>query len=372
MKIAIHAADLDHCRIDGTRVYLLHMLNQFGVLNQQDSFAIYHQSDFNPNLTPTEFENYHVKQLSAPFLWTQTAFATKLLLDKPDVLWMPVHNMPIVRRKSLKTVVTIHDLAFKIFPDYFPEKDLRKLNMLSDLAIKNANRIIAVSEATKKDIIRFYPMVDPESITVVYHGFDGKIFQDALLQQNASATLGKFKLESAKYLLYVGAIQPRKNLEVLIEAFEKIKISNPELKMVFAGAPAWKFEATMEKIRRSKFRKDIIITGTVGFSDLAVLYKNAEVFVFPSLYEGFGIPVLEAMACGTPVVVAKNSSLTEVAGEGALYFETQSSDELMECVRRILHDDQLRRDLIEKGFAQAKNFSWEKCASETLDIILKW
>ncbi|HAR99846.1 MAG: Glycosyl transferase group 1 [Candidatus Moranbacteria bacterium GW2011_GWC2_37_73] len=387
MKIAIHCADLDHKRIDGTRVYLYNMLKNFGILDKKDVFEIYHRSDFNPRLTPPTFSNYAVKKLSFPFLWTQTCFAWKLLFDKPDVLWMAVHNAPIVRRKNLKVVVTIHDLAFKIFPQYFPKKDLTKLNILSDLAIKNADRIIAVSQSTKKDILKFYPQVSSEKITVIHHGFDTQLFQNKVSQEELEKVLATYNLYPVKsdevgakqfngvkpktYLLYVGAIQPRKNLGVLIEAFEKIKINNPELKLVFAGAPAWQYEDTLEKISQSKFSGDIIVTGTIPFSDLPVLYQNAAAFVFPSLYEGFGIPVLEAFASGTPVILANNSSLPEVGGEAALYFETESSDNLAGCLERVLTDKDLSATMIQKGKSRAANFSWEKCAQITLNSIRK-
>jgi glycosyltransferase involved in cell wall biosynthesis len=375
MKIAIHSADLDHERIDGTRVYLLNMLKNFALLDQKDSFLIYHQNNFNPQLAPPTFANYFVKKLPFSFFWTQTRFAWQLFRDKPAVLWMPVHNMPIIRRKNLQTVVTIHDLAFKIFPQYFPAKDLVKLNRLSDLSIKNATRIIAVSQATKKDILKFYPQITENKISVVHHGFDVQLFSQKISQQESEELLKNYKLKAKSYILYVGAIQPRKNLEVLIEAFEKVKIKSAsrrtELKLVIAGAPAWQYEATLEKIAQSKFKKDIIVTGTVPFADLAVLYQNAAVFVFPSLYEGFGIPVLEAMASGVPVIVANNSSLPEVAGEAALYFDTTDAAALAACLERVMLDETLRSALIEKGRQRAAEFSWQKCARQTLDIILK-
>ncbi|NTW27494.1 MAG: glycosyltransferase family 4 protein [Candidatus Moranbacteria bacterium] len=373
MKIAIHAADLDHERIDGTRVYLLNMLKNFGLLSKNDVFVIYHRADFNPNLTPPTFVNYEVKKASFPWLWTQTCFAWRLWWDKPDVLWMPVHNMPILRRKNLKTVVTIHDLAFKIFPEYFPKKDLVKLNRLSDLAICNANRIIAVSQATKNDILKFYPQIAGEKISVIHHGFDVELFSQVSSEKEKNQILSKFKIQNSKFILYVGAIQPRKNLGVLIEAFEKIKAagSQADLKLVFAGAPAWQFESTLEKIAGSQFAKDIIITGTIPFALLPTLYQNAQAFVFPSLYEGFGIPVLEAMASGTPVVLADNSSLPEVAGDSALYFKTNDSASLVGCLERILKDSELRAVLVGEGQKRAAGFSWEKCAKQTLDVIEK-
>ncbi len=375
MKIAIHAADLDHERIDGTRVYLLNTLKWLGIIGKEHSFNIYHQGRFNQNLTPPSLSNYTIKSIPFPALWTQTRFAWQLFKDKPDVLWMPVHNMPIFRRKSLKTVVTIHDLAFKIFPEYFPKKDLIKLNRLSDLAIENADHLVAVSEATKNDILKFYPQISEEKISVIHHGFDSELFSKKITKEESDSILLKFKIKNLKFILYVGAIQPRKNLDVLISAFEKIKEKSTnqqtELKLVIAGAPAWQYEDTLKKIKESKFAKDIIITGTISFEKLPALYQNASVFVFPSLYEGFGIPVLEAMASGVPVVLANNSSLPEVAGDGAIYFKTDDSANLAECIEQVMSDEKLKIDMIQKGLKRAANFSWENSTEQLLDILSK-
>ena len=374
MRIAIHASDLDHDRLDGTRVYLFNMLKNFGKLDKNDCFSIYHQNDFNPQLVPPLFSNYTVKKIPFPLLWTQTRFAFELFRDAPDILWMPVHNIPICRRKNLKVVVTIHDLAFKIFPDYFTKKDLAKLNKLSDMAICSADHVIAVSHSTKNDILKFYPQISGEKITVIYHGFDPEIFQREFSQEETESILKKYNLKSKSYLLYVGAIQPRKNLEILIDAFEKTKensvIQWTDLKLVIAGAPAWKYQATLDKIAASKFNSDIVITGNLEFEKISILYQNAKMFVFPSLYEGFGIPVLEAMAAKIPMILARNSSLVEVGGEAALYFETENSTDLASCMRKIIENEVFSKELVQKGSEHVKSFSWEKCARETLNVLL--
>jgi len=370
MKIAVHAADLDNERIDGTRVYLLNMLKNFGKLDEQTNFTLYHRNDFNPQLTPPSFKNYLLKKIPFPIFWTQTRFAWQLFWDRSDVLWMPVHNMPILRRKKLKVVVTIHDLAFKIFPQYFPKKELAKLNNLTDYAVENANGLIAVSQATKKDILKFYPNIKEEKIKVIYHGFDAQLFNLNFSENQLKEVLKSYSLKAKSYLLYVGAIQPRKNLMVLIEAFEKIKKSQPEMKLLLAGATAWNFEETLERIKCSVFAKDIIVTGKVPFESLVVFYRNASAFIFPSIYEGFGIPVLEAMASGTPTIIANNSSLPEVGGKAVLYFDASSSQELAACVARVLSDEALRGQMIAEGLLQVQKFAWEKCAKETLEFII--
>ncbi len=369
MKIAIHVADLDNERIDGTRVYLLNMLKNFGKLDEQAKFTLYHRNEFNRQLTPPSFKNYLIKKIPFPIFWTQTRLAWQLFRDRPDVLWMPLHNMPILRRKKLKVVVTIHDLAFKIFPQYFPKKELAKLNRLTDYAIKNADGIIAVSQATRNDILKFYPAVSAGKIKVIHHGFDTQLFKIKKAEIGNSEILSKFKIKNSKFILYVGAIQPRKNLIVLVEAFEQIKKNQPELKLVLAGAPAWNFKETLERIKGSIYAEDIMVTGKVPFESLVVFYRNASAFIFPSIYEGFGIPVLEAMASGTPTIIANNSSLPEAGGKAALYFNASSSQELAACVARVLSDEALRTQMIAAGLLQVQKFSWEKCAQETLEFI---
>lgn len=369
MKIAIQAADLDASRIDGTRVYIFNLLKQFGKLDSSSEFYIYHCNKFNPELAPPNFSNYKIKTVSAPFFWTQTRFAWELRKDNPDVLWMPVHSLPIWRKNKMKTIVTIHDLAFKFFPEYFTKKDLCRLNWLADYSIKNSDKIIAISESTKKDIIKLYPEVKEDKIKVIYHGFDQDFFQKNESSEELNNFLASYKLEAKNYLLYVGAIQPRKNLEVLVESFEEIKKEYQNLKLVIVGEKAWLWEKVLERIEKSPVKNDIILPGQLGFQKTRLFYQGALAFVFPSLYEGFGLPVLEAMASQTPVISAQNSSLPEVGGSAALYFKAESPKELAEQIRKIISDEDLRNDLIERGLEQIKKFSWENCAEETLNYL---
>lgn len=369
MKIVIQVADLDHSRIDGTRVYILNLLKQFGKLDSESEFLLYHQNDFNPELAPPKFSNYIEKKVSAPFLWTQTCFAWKLFFSQADVLWMPMASIPLIRRKNLQTVVTIHDLAFKYFPEYFPAADLRKLNFFADRAIRQSNKIIAVSEATKKDILKFYPEIDEQKIKVIYHGFSNDVFSaehDIARENEMKKELGI----DGEYILYSGALQPRKNVEKLIEAYDIYKArSKSNIKLVLAGEKAWLWENIEQKAQKSPYPADIIMPGKLKFCDIGHLFRGASVFAHPSLYEGFGITVLEAFAAGVPIIVANNSSLPEVGGEAALYFRSDDANELSLQIERVLTDEKLRAELIAKGREQIKKFSWEKCAKETLEYL---
>ena len=369
MRIAIQAADLDHCRIDGTRVYILNLLKYFGKLDSAGEFLIYHRSEFNPELTPPDFPNYKIKTIHAPAFWTQTRFAYEIWKDKPDVLWMPMHNLPVIHRRKMKTFVTIHDLAFKFFPDSFIKKDLAKLNFLTDRAVRHTDRLIAISQATKNDILKLYPEVSADNIKVIFHGFDPEVYgqpRDLAKEKEVKKRLGI----QSDYLLYIGAIQPRKNLEVFIEAFNLARNKQKkDLSLVLAGEKAWLSENTLKKAKESPYSADIIMPGRLKFCDLGHLCRGASIFVFPSLYEGFGIPLLEAMAAKVPVILANNSSLPEVGGGAALYFDAKNPQDLADKITQVLEDENLRAKMIAKGLEQAKKFSWEKCAQETLDYL---
>lgn len=381
MKIAIQAADLDYARIDGTRVYILNMLKRFGSLSPEDDFYIYHRRDFNPELAPPNFANYKIKKISCPIFWTQLRLSYSMAKDKPDVLWMPMHNIPLLRSKRVKTTATIHDLAFKYFPGHFPKSVLPKINFLTGLAVRRSDKIIAISESTKNDILKFYPETDSRKIKVICHGFDKELFLEKISGNDSHKVLEKYSLEKNNYILYVGAIQPRKNLEVLLEAFEMLKKKecaghsrfSPRkgcaLKLVIAGEKAWKSEQFISKIKKSPYRGDIAVTGTIPFGEIKILYRFADVFVYPSLYEGFGIPVLEAFASGVPVICAQNSSLAEVGGKAALYFDAKNSGDLCLKIKEIIEDENLKKRFIERGKSQMERFSWEKCAKETLEYL---
>jgi len=308
-----------------------------------------------------------------PFYWTQLKLPLLLKMTKPDVLWLPLHNLPYLRPKKTKTVITIHDLAFKIFPDLFPKKDLFLLNKLTNYAVKKADRIIAVSRSTKRDICQIYG-VEPAKVRVIYHGYDSEIFHFPSKREksNIPEIRKKYKIpDDSRYIIYVGALQPRKNLGVLVNAFERMKTGKSlnNHKLVLAGEEAWMVGELKKQIADSPFKKDIILTGGFQTKDLPYLLWGADAFVFPSLYEGFGIPILEAMACGLPVISAKNSSLAEVGGSCAVYFDSKNSQELVLRLREVLFNPDKKRKMIKEGLERVKYFDWDKTAQQTCNLL---
>jgi len=368
MRITINAADLDHPRIDGTRIYIQNLLKNFGLQDKEDRFLIYHKNNFNPQLSFPKFENYEIIKKPFPFWWTQTRFAWEMLRDAPDILFMPMHSLPLFRSKKIKTVITIHDLAFKFFPDHFPKKDLRRLNFFTNYAVKNSDKIIAISNSTKNDLLKIYPKINADKIRVIYHGYDKDLFHENISREKIEKIKKRYMLHVLRYILFVGTIQPRKNIETLLEAFEILrkKQEYKDLGLVIAGSPGWMAENIVEKIKKTP---GAIMTGKFETEDLPALIAGAEVFVLPSLYEGFGLPVLEAMACGTPVAVADNSSLGEVIGDAGVLFDPYSSEKIAGALMDIFENEKLRNALREKGLERVKKFSWEKCAQETLNFL---
>jgi len=368
MRIAINAADLDHSRIDGTRIYIQNLLKNFGLEDTRDRFLIYHKKEFNPQLTFPEFENYKIIEKPFPFWWTQTRFAWEMMRNAPDVLFMPMHSLPFFRSKKIKSIVTIHDLAFKYFPDHFPKKDLRRLNFFTDYAARNADKLIAISNSTKNDLLKIYPKMSADKIKVIYHGYDKELFHENVSVEKINIINAKYNIQHTKYLIFVGTIQPRKNIETLLNAFQILrrKEAHRDLNLVIAGCEGWLAENIIEKIRKTP---GAIMTGKFETEDLPALIAGAEVFVLPSLYEGFGLPVLEAMACGIPVIAADNSSLGEIVGTNGLLFDAKNTQQLAEMMQSTMEDKELKNSLREKGLERAKSFNWEKCAKETLEWI---
>lgn len=376
MRIAIQAADLDAERIDGTRVYILRLLERFGLMFPDEIWHLFHRADFNVNLVPPLFGNYHIHAVPFPIAWTHTRFAWEIFRFRPDRLFMPVQALPVFRPRGVESVVTIHDLAFKLFPEHFPPRDVRKLNWLTDFAVRNSTRLIAISESTKRDILRWYPQVSEQKIRVIHHGFDNAMQSSVVARDDdginrGASTLERFHLSSGEYILYVGALQPRKNLLCLMDAFEVFGREHPSVKLVLAGEAAWMSEPIFLARERHTFRDRIIMTSQVSFEERSALYRHAKIFAYPSLYEGFGLPILEAFSFGVPVVCANNSSLPEVAGNAARFFESARCDALADAFSQLWSNEQERKSLIEKGKGQLRKFSWDQCAQKTAEWIIR-
>ena len=395
MLIAINANELCTPGVNGVKYYTYNLLKALIDLDSKNKFVLYSKSKFQEEFRleiskkrPGSFsqnidfrgkkfkkeldKNFFHKVIKwrLPF-WTYTRFPLELRRIKPDVLFMPIQAVPFFLPRC-RAVVVVHDLAFLKFPDDFTFKDRLKLSFHTRRAVKCATRIIVPSEATKKDIIKYYG-VEPRKIRVIYHGY-GQKFQipNSKFQINSKIQNSKFRIQKP-YILFVGAVQPRKNIQGLIKAFEalksRFKIPNSRFKLAIAGPKGWLYKDIFEKARKSKYAKDIIFTGQISREELSEIYRNAEVFVLPSFYEGFGLTILEAMAEGIPVIASNVSSMPEVVGDAGVLVNPYKVDEITEAIYKIITDNDLRNKLIQKGFKQVQKFSWEKCGKETIEVI---
>ena len=291
-----------------------------------------------------------------------TAWAIRLsdkLAEKSDSV-----SGRLIPLRGIPTILTIHDLIFDKMPEHHKPLNRWYLNLALPLFSKRADHIIAVSEATRDDVIKTYG-ISPDKISVIPEAAAPRFTPQPT--KTIQAVRQRYQLPD-QYLLYVGTIEPRKNLERLLKAWEKLFQTKEVPPLVFVGSRGWLSESFFNALEKSPFRNDVLLTGYVRDEDLPALYSAATAFVFPSLYEGFGLPPLEAMACGTPVICSNTSSLPGVVGDAALLCDPTDDLALEDALKRIVNDVDLRHKLSEQGLEQAAKFSWERTAKDTLAV----
>jgi len=276
------------------------------------------------------------------------------VLGGVDLFWSPHFNFTCLSNSEsgLKKVITVHDLSFLRYPEFFSvRKNFWHRALDVKKTLRAAERIIAVSANTKNDIIELAG-VAPEKISVIYSG------------NNAMKREEGVNPRSERFILYLGNIEPRKNISGLIAAYDKLRAEGENIKLVLAGAPGWKNKKIYAARDNSRYKNDIIFLGYISQKDKENLLREATIFVYPSYYEGFGFPPLEAMASGVPVVCSNISSLPEVVADAALMINPFKDEEIKDALKIILTDEKLRARLIAKGYERAKLFSWDKTAAQ--------
>ncbi|MEX2314781.1 MAG: glycosyltransferase family 1 protein, partial [Thermomicrobiales bacterium] len=297
----------------------------------------------------------------ARILWEQTVGATIARRYRLDLIHAPVNVTPLVTGSP--RVVTIHDLAFHLYPEQYPGPKQRYLRLMTRLSVRRAARVIAVSEATRQDVIRLYG-ARPEMVVMVPNGVTDDYRPLPAEQVEAfRATQGL----PERFILFVGTLQPRKNLETLLRAYAQVA-DETGWELVVAGAAGWSYAPIFETARALGLAERVRFAGYVAGEDLPLWYNAAGMFVYPALYEGFGLPLLEAMACGTPVIAANTSSLPEVVGEAGLLVDPRDVAALADAIRRLAGSETLRAELGERGRQQATAYSWRRTAEETLAV----
>ncbi len=289
------------------------------------------------------------------------------LCPDADLFHATEHLLPPLRR--VKTVFTFHDAIYALFPKYHLPMNRAYLGLMMPRFLRRADAIITISECSQRDATRLYG-IPAERFHVIYEGVDPR-FRPARQKTDLDETLRRYRLPQ-EYLLAVGTIEPRKNLDRLLDAFVAVR-SRPgrgNLRLVIVGKKGWLYQGFFQRLAELGLDdgQQVVFPGYVADEDLPAIYAGAACFVFPSLYEGFGLPVLEAMACGAPVVCSDASSLPEVAGDAALMVRPDDTGGLADAIDRILTDSQLRDDLVVRGIRRAERFTWERTARQTAEV----
>ncbi|GEQ18858.1 glycosyltransferase family 4 protein [Clostridium butyricum] len=276
-------------------------------------------------------------------------------------------NFIVPPRINGKVITTIHDMTYILYPETMDKRNLKRITDDIDYSVDRSDKIITVSESSKRDIIR-YLNVPEEKIEVVYNGVEYDRFAKSNNSQDKLKVMKKYNLPQ-NYILYMGTLEPRKNIESIVRAYSVLKKNyNHEIKLVIAGKKGWLFENIFNLVENLKLQDDVIFTDYVDEIDKAAIYQMAKLFIFPSIYEGFGIPVLEAMAASVPVITSNVSSLPEVAGDAAILVEPKDVNSIAKNMHKILSNNDLRDKLICKGHIQAKKFTWEASAEKLYKI----
>ena len=333
-------------------------------------------------------KSWRIKVVKFPRFWTQLGLSWEMLLRPVDVLFVPAHTVPIIHPEN--TVVVIHGLEYEFCPKAYSSWERMYMRGTIKKSCDWASRIISVSENTKKDLMNLYK-VDEKKISVIYEGYsrEERNFQfpisnfqsnpnDQISKIKTSEIQSKFEIRNSKFLLFIGRIEERKNISNIVKAFELLKERyNIPHKLVLAGKAGYGYDNIKFEIRNSKFENDVVELGFVSEDEKWELLKKADVFVFPTLYEGFGIPILEAQSVGCSVVASNNSSIPEVIGVETQNFaslqlvDPQNPQDIAESIYKLISNESLKNAIIQKGLENVKRFSWDKCAQEIAQILLK-
>jgi glycosyltransferase involved in cell wall biosynthesis len=348
----------------GTEAYSLFLLKELSKLAVAEGHRVrlYHRDQPAEELCSETAGIEHVV-LSFPRMWTHLRLASELHRKPPDIFFTPAHVIPYSYHGP--SVATVHDLGFLHYPEAHSRSQLRYLRWSTEHNAKRARRVIADSEATKVDLLHYYH-IPAGQVEVIYPGIDPDLRPESD-QGIISAVLEKYGV-SAPYLLYLGTIQPRKNLIRLIDAYLGTRT---EHQLVLAGKLGWLSEPIISHVEGldADDRKRIRVPGYIAREDKNALITAAGALVFPSLYEGFGFPLIEANACGTPVLASNSSSLPEIAGDAALLVDPLSEGAIRDGIERIVSDEPLRNGLVQAGLKNARRFSWETAAEQTLAVL---
>lgn len=368
MVVGIDASRYGHPEATGVEWYSFHLLNELMPLlgrEHNTEVRLYSPQDFKPR-SDLPF-NVRKRIIPFPRFWTVLRLSAEMILKPVDVLFVPSHTLPMFPPK--KSIITIHDVAFKHLKDSYSWFQMWLLNRSTKKAVKKAWKLIVPSAATKQDLINFYSC-DPDKIVVIPHGSPELPPFQRWPEAEVEKYLEHFFLKDRDlFVLYVGRLETKKNLRRLIEGFSRFSVEFPGWKLILAGKRGVGFDEIWKYVVEHKLEKNVFAPGYITEREKSFLFENCRIFAFPSLYEGFGLPVLEAFAHRKPVLTSKTSSLPEVAGNAAFLVNPEKVEEISVGLKRLASDGVLVTQLIGREEAQLKQFSWEKAAQKTYETL---
>lgn len=366
MKIGLvgYEANIKH-RV-GSNQYAFELMKALYDLDKENEYVVFLPRPPLEDL-PTERKNWRYLVAGPAKLWNWWGLprAIKNNRSKLDLVFNPGHYAPLI--KDLPLVISVMDLGFLRFAHQFRRRDYLQLKYWTSWSVKKAAHVLAISEYTRQDVVKTYNL-HPDQVTSTPLGFDRQRFHTKISPKALAGVRHRYGLKR-NYLLMLNTLKPSKNISGLLEAFSILKETEKvDLQLVIAGKKGWLYEEAFQQVRRLGLEKEVVFTGFVPDAEVPALMKGAELFVLPSFWEGFGIPVLEAMAVGTPVVASRVASLPEVVGEAGILVNPSSIESIYKGLKKGLSG---RQQLVEKGLAQAQKFSWEKCAHQTLEVLVR-
>jgi glycosyltransferase involved in cell wall biosynthesis len=363
MLIGLDISRLAATQRTGTEHYTRALLDALLALDRHNHYRLYCNQP--PGALPTLPPNAALRSIPLPRVWTHARLSWEMLQAPPDVLFVPAHALPLALPR--RSVVTIHDLGFAHHPDAHTLAQRMYHRVFTPLSVHRATKIIAISQATKRDLVKVYD-VPADKIMVVYHGVEPRF--KPLPRAAIVPVLQRYRIDQP-FLFFVSTVQPRKNVARLIEAFARARrmIGDQPLTLVLAGKRGWLTAQIERRAAEVGVHEHVRFLGYVPDDDLPALLNGALAYVVPSLYEGFGMTVLEAQACGTPVLASDVSSLPEVVGDAGLLVDPQDVAAIANGIMQLVADGDLRTRLRERGLHHAAQWTWERTARQTLAVL---
>ena len=370
MLIAIDGNEANTKEKVGVSTYAYELLWGLYRLNNKrktsNNFLIYLKDDPCDSL-PKENLNWKYKVIRGKKNWILTSLMPSLLRNpKADIFFTPTHYLPPLA--FVPKVFTIHDLGYLDFSGQFRKYDFWQLKYWTAISVIVSKYIIAVSESTKKDIVRRYPFAS-KKVAVIHHGYDRSRFNTEVKKDFVRRVKNKYSIDG-DYILFLSTLKPSKNIEGLLRGFNLIKDKFPKINLVIAGKKGWLYESIYKEVNLLGLKDRVVFTDYVKEEEKPALFSGAKIFALPSFWEGFGMDILNALSCGTPVVVSNVASLPEVAGKAGIYVDPKSDEDISRGLMKALslNDVEYNR-FVRKGLEQVKNFSWEKTALKTMEVL---